>query len=104
MASCAVAHPEATSAVRRNIPDPVPVMVLARLAVDQRAQGLKLGAAPLQDAVGHARAAAQNAGVRAVLVHALNDHVKKFYEHYGFQSSLIHSMTLILRLNNCGFR
>lgn len=41
MASGAVAHPEATSAVLRNMPDPVQVMVLARLAVDQRAQGLK---------------------------------------------------------------
>ena len=100
MASGAVAHPEATSAVRRNMPDPVPVMVLARLAVDQRAQGIKLGAALLQDAVGRARAVTQNAGVRAVLVHALNGRAKQFYEHYGFQSSPIHPMTLMLRLNN----
>jgi GNAT superfamily N-acetyltransferase len=99
MASGAVAHTEATSGVKRNMPDPVPVMVLARLAVDQRAQGLRLGAALLQDAVSRARAVAQNAGVRAVLVHALNDHAKKFYTHYGFQSSPIHPMTLMLRLD-----
>lgn len=100
MASGAVAHTEATSGVRRNMPDPVPVMVLARLAVDQRAQGFKLGASLLQDAVGRARAVAQNAGVRAVLVHALNDYAKQFYAHYGFQPSPIHPMTLMLRLHN----
>src|SRR5947209_2406864 len=51
MAAGAVAHQLATSSVRRNMPDPVPVMVLARLAVDRRAQAIKLGAALLQDAV-----------------------------------------------------
>jgi GNAT superfamily N-acetyltransferase len=99
MASGAVAHTEATSGVRRNMPDPVPVMVLARLAVDQSAQGVKLGASLLQDAVDRARAVSQNAGVRAVLVHALNDHAKQFYAHYGFQESPINSMTLMLRLS-----
>lgn len=89
----------ATSGVRRNMPDPIPVMVLARLAVDQRAQGLKLGAALLQDAVSRAVAVSQNAGVRALLVHALNDRARQFYEHYGFQESPQNSMTLMLRLN-----
>ncbi len=51
MAAGAVSHQAATSSVRRNMPDPVPVMVLARLAVDQQAQGNQLGAALLQDAV-----------------------------------------------------
>ena len=51
MAVGAVSHPLATSGVRRNMPDPLPVMVLARLAVDLRAQGAKLGPALLQDAV-----------------------------------------------------
>ncbi|MEK7731355.1 MAG: GNAT family N-acetyltransferase, partial [Planctomycetota bacterium] len=54
MAAGAVSHRLATSGVRRNMPDPVPVMVLARLAVDRRAQGLHLGAALLQDAVNRA--------------------------------------------------
>lgn len=99
MASGAVAHAEATSGVRRNMPDPVPVMVIARLAVDRSAQGSKLGASLLQDAVCRARVVAQNAGVRAVLVHALNERAKQFYAHYGFQSSPIHPMTLMLRLN-----
>jgi GNAT superfamily N-acetyltransferase len=99
MAAGAVTHQAATSSVRRNMPDPVPVMVLARLAVDHRAQGIKLGAALLQDAVHRAVAVSQNAGVRALLVHALHDRAKQFYEHYGFQASPQHPMTLMLRLN-----
>ncbi len=81
-----------------HLPDPVPVMVLARLAVDQRAQGRKLGASLLQDAVKRCALVSQHAGIRALLVHALNDRAKQFYEHYGFQPSAIHPMTLLLRL------
>lgn len=98
MAAGAVAHLSATSSVRRNMPDPIPVMVLARLAVDQRVQGSKLGAGLLQDAVHRAIVVSQNAGVRALLVHALNERAKLFYEHYGFQASPIHPLTLMLRL------
>lgn len=98
LAAGAVAHQEATNAVRRNMPDPVPVMVLARLAVDARAQGIKLGASLLQDAVARVQAVAENAGVRALLVHALNERAKQFYEHYGFRASPIHPMTLMLPL------
>lgn len=100
MAAGAVSHYLATSGVRRNMPDPVPVMVLARLAVDRRAQGLHLGAALLQDAVNRAVAVAQNAGVRALLVHALDEKARHFYEHYGFQPSPTHPLTLMLRLSS----
>ena len=100
MAAGAVSHQMATSSVRRNMPDPVPVMVLARLAVDRRAQGIKLGASLLQETVNRAVVVSHNAGVRALLVHALNDRAKAFYEHYGFQSSPLHPMTLMLKLNN----
>ena len=99
MAAGAISHQMASSAIRRNMPDPVPVMVLARLAVDHRAQGIKLGASLLQDAVNRAVVVSQNAGVRALLVHALHDRAKAFYEHYGFQSSPLHPMTLMLKLN-----
>ena len=98
MAAGAVSHQLATTRVRRNMPDPVPVMVLARLAVDRSMQGQRLGPALLQDAVHRAVAVAQNAGVRALLVHALHERAKKFYEHYGFQPSPLHPMTLMLRL------
>ena len=99
MAAGAVSHQQATSGVRRNMPDPVPVMVLARLAVDRRAQGIKLGAALLQNAVNRAVAVSHKVGVRALLVHALDDRAKQFYQHYGFQESPQHPMTLMLRLN-----
>ena len=99
MAAGAVSHQLATSGVRRNMPDPVPVMVLARLAVDRRVQGQHLGASLLQDAVNRAVAVSQNAGVRALLVHALHEQAKQFYEHYGFQPSPAHPLTLMLRLS-----
>jgi GNAT superfamily N-acetyltransferase len=98
LAAGAVAHAEATGTVRRNMPDPVPVMVLARLAVDVRARGIKLGAALLQDAVMRVLSVAENAGVRALLVHALNERAKQFYEYYGFRASPVHAMTLMLPL------
>ena len=75
-------------------------MVLARLAIDHRAQGIQLSGALLQDAVHRAVMVSQNAGVRALLVHALHDHAKAFYEHYGFQASPLNPMTLMLRLNS----
>lgn len=98
LAAGAVSHESATSKVRRNMPDPVPVMVLGRLAVDRGAQGQQLGASLLQDAVKRAVTVSSNAGVRALLVHALHERAKQFYERYGFQSSPTHPLTLMLRL------
>lgn len=98
LAAGAVSHEMATRGVRRNMPEPIPAMVLARLAVDQRAQDIKLGAALLQDAVKRAMVVSQNAGVRALLVHALNERAKTFYEYFGFRRSPHHDMTLLLRL------
>jgi len=99
LAAGAVAHQTATRSVRQNMPDPVPVMVLARLAVDARAQGMKLGAALLQDALHRCVRVSRNTGVRALLVHALSDRARQFYEHYGFKTSPAHPMTLMLRLD-----
>jgi predicted N-acetyltransferase YhbS len=66
LAAGAVHHPDATRSIRQNMPDPLPVMVLARVAVDLRAQGMQLGAGLLRDAVERSLAVAQNAGVRAL--------------------------------------
>jgi GNAT superfamily N-acetyltransferase len=99
LAAGAVSHESATSKVRRNMPDPVPVLVLGRLAVDRGAQAQRLGAALLQDAVTRAVAVSNNAGVRALLVHAMHERAKRFYEHYGFQASPTHPLTLMLRLS-----
>lgn len=98
LAAGAVAHRVATGGVRRNMPDPIPVMVLARLAVDQDAQGNRLGGALLRDAVNRTATVARNAGVRALLVHALHERAKAFYEHYGFAASPVDPLVLMLRL------
>ena len=102
LAAGAVSHQLAVSKVRRNMPDPVPVLVLGRLAVDRRAQGLHLGSSLLQDAVQRAVTVSGNAGVRALLVHALHERAKTFYERYGFQPSLTDPMTLMLCLPSGG--
>lgn len=98
LAAGAVALQSATGSVRRNMPDPIPVMVLGRLAVDQRAQGIHLGAALLRDAIQRTLAVSEQAGIRALLVHALNERASQFYRRYGFQPSPMESMTLMLRL------
>jgi GNAT superfamily N-acetyltransferase len=100
MAAGAVSHGLATGAVRRNMPDPIPVMVLARLAVDRKARGLHLGATLLRDAVGRAVRVSEDAGIRALLVHALHQRAREFYEHYGFMPSPVHPLTLMLRLSS----
>ena len=99
LAAGAVTHQESTRSIRQNMPNPVPVMVLARLAVDVRAQGMKLGAALLRDAVERCVLVSENAGVRALLVHALHDQARQFYEYYGFKAAPSHPMTLMLRIN-----
>ena len=100
LAAGAVHHQDATRSIRQNMPDPLPVMVLARLAVDLRTQGMQLGAGLLKDAVERSLAVAQNAGVRALLVHALHDRAKQFYLYFGFQASPVHPLTLMLRLKS----
>jgi GNAT superfamily N-acetyltransferase len=77
-------------------------MVLARLAVDKRLQGQQVGGALLQDALRRAVSVAQNIGVRALLVHALNDRARRFYSHYGFVPSPANPMTLMLPLHAKG--
>ncbi len=98
LAAGVVSHELAVSKVRRTMPDPVPVLVLGRLTVDRGAQGLRLGSSLLQDAVQRAAAVSSSAGVRALLVHALHERAKAFYERFGFQPSLTHPMTLMLCL------
>lgn len=74
-------------------------MVRVRQAVDQRAQGSKLGAALLQDAIKRAVAVSRNVGIRALLVQALDERAKQFVLRYGVQESPQLAMTLMLRLN-----
>lgn len=92
----AVAHAEAPGRVRRNMPEPIPVMVIGRLAVDQSVQGQALGPALLRDALLRALQAAEIAGVRAILVHAISERAKRFYEKWGFIASPVEPMTLMI--------
>jgi GNAT superfamily N-acetyltransferase len=98
LAAGAVAQSMASGAVRRNMPDPIPVLVLGRLAVDRSVQGAGLGADMLRDAVMRAASVAENAGVRALLVHALGEQAKNFYLRHGFQVSPVDPLLLMLRL------
>lgn len=98
LAAGSVARQAAIGAMKGNAPDPVPVVVLARLAVDLRAQGIKLGGALLQDAVVRTLNAAADVGVRALIAHALHEKAKQFYQYYGFQASPVDGLTMMLPL------
>lgn len=92
----------APGAIRRNMPDPIPMAILGRLAVDISWQGKGLGAALLQNAVLRTGQAAAILGIRGILVHAISHDAKAFYEHYGFTASPSNPMTLILSLRGVG--
>jgi GNAT superfamily N-acetyltransferase len=98
MASGALALNDAPGGLKRNMPDPIPMAVLGRLAVDQTWQGRGLGAALLRDAVERTQAASAILGICGLLVHALSDAAKAFYEHYGFVASPSGPMTLVMSL------
>jgi GNAT superfamily N-acetyltransferase len=98
LAAGAVVHSDAIGSVRRNMPDPIPVMVLGRLAVDRSCQGQQLGSALLKDAFLRTVSVSENIGIRALLVHAINDAAKQFYIRRGFQASPVNPYTLMLRL------
>ncbi len=97
-----MAHIEAPGRVRRNMPDPVPVMVIGRLAIDQSMQGQGLGPALLRDAILRTLQAAEIAGIRAILVHAISERAKRFYERWGFVSSPVEPMTLMITVAEAG--
>ncbi|WP_353119392.1 GNAT family N-acetyltransferase [Nitratidesulfovibrio sp.] len=93
-----VAHGIAPGSIRRNMPDPVPVMILARLAVDQSMQGRGIGRALVRDALLRTGQAAGIAGIRGILVHALHERAAAFYAGCGFQPSPVSPLTLLLRM------
>ena len=102
LAAGSVAAAEAPGKVRRNMPDPVPVMILGRLAIDTAWPGKGLGSGLLRDAVLRTMQAAEIAGIRALLVHALDDRAAKFYERAGFVVSPVRSLSyfLVLQTNS----
>jgi len=95
LASNAVAAGEATGRVKGNMPDPVPVVVLGRLAIDQSLQGQGMDRALIRDACLRVIAAADAIGIRAMVVHALSEDARAFHERIGFDSSALDRMTLM---------
>jgi predicted N-acetyltransferase YhbS len=91
-----VAREAAPGSLRRNMPDPIPVVVLGRLAVDIGWSGKGLGRGLLKDAVLRTGGIASEIGVRAMLCHAISTNAKAFYIHHGFIESPLHPMTLVL--------
>lgn len=100
LANGSVVNTSAPSRVRRNMPDPIPVMVIGRLAVDYNWQSQGIGRALVRDAVLRTLQAATIAGIRAILVHALNEEAKQFYEKCGFISSAVAPMTLMVTIKD----
>lgn len=96
LASSAVAPAAAPGRFRRNMPDPVPVVVLGRLAVARSHQGHGLGRALFQDAARRVIHAAEAIGIRGLLVHALSEEARSFYLRLGLDTSPLEPMTLMV--------
>lgn len=100
LASSAVVVNAAPGRFRRNMPDPIPVVVLARLAVDVGWHGRRIGRAMVRDACMRVLQAAETIGIRGIVVHALSKEAKTFYEHVGFEPSPLEPMTLMVTLSD----
>ena len=98
LAAASLMHSVATGRVRRNMPDPVPAVLLGRLAIDRIWQGKGIGADLLRDAILRVTAPAKAIGVRALLVHAISEDAKAFYEKHGFRVSPVEPMTLMITI------
>ena len=86
--------------IRRNMPDPIPVLILGRLAVDKQWQQAGIGRGLLKDAVIRSSLVAKQVGIRALLVHALSVEAKDYYLRQGFVESKEDSMTLLINLKD----
>jgi GNAT superfamily N-acetyltransferase len=99
LAAGGIAHAGAPGRIRRNMPDPVPVILLGRLAVDKAFHGQGVGTGLLRDAVLRIVQAADIAGIRAILVHAISEEAKRFYEKYGFVVSPVDPLTVMISVS-----
>lgn len=100
LAAASVTHNEATGKVRRNMPDPIPCIVLGRFAVDSKWTKQGIGTALFRDAILRILQVSEIVGVRAVLIHAKSEKAKEFYKKYGFKPSPISPMTLMTTLED----
>lgn len=100
LASASVQHHQVAGKVRRNMPNPVPVILLSRLAVDRKEQGSGLGKSLLRDAILRSAEASEIIGVRALLVYALNEDARAFYAHFDFEPSPTDPLHLLLLIKD----
>ena len=100
LATGALQHSDAPGKIRRNMPDPVPVIVLGRLAVSLDRQGRGIGRGMLKDAVFRVIGVAEQIGVKALLVHAISAEAKRFYLRHGFIESPTNNMTLMTTISD----
>lgn len=98
LSAVAVEHADLPGKVRRNAPNPVPAVLMGRLAIDVKAQGSGLGRFLVRDAILSTLAAADRIGVRILLVHALHEQAATFYEKLGFKRSATDPLHLYLLL------
>jgi GNAT superfamily N-acetyltransferase len=88
LSAASVTREQATSRAAKGMPrHPIPAGLLARLAVDASVQGRGLGAWLLRDAMLRTLSAAEEVGIRVMLVHAISEKAAQFYEHFGFERS-----------------
>ena len=100
LASSAIAAEAATGRLRRNMSDPIPVVVLGRLAVDHSLHDGGIGRALVRDAWLRVIAASDAIGIRGMIVHALSESARAFYERVGFEPSPLDPMTLMVTITD----
>ncbi|MYM93794.1 GNAT family N-acetyltransferase [Rugamonas sp. FT81W] len=100
LAAGAIGANAAAGSFRRNMPEPIPVVLLGRLAIDRRLQGRMLGRALVRDASHRILQVAESIGIRGIITHALTPAAKSFYERVGFVVSPLDAMTLMVTLSD----
>lgn len=95
-----ITHAEAVGKVKRNMPNPIPAMLVGRLAVDRKWKGGGLGRGMLRDAVIRTLEASKVAGLQALFVHAISEDAKNFYLKCGLLQSPINEMTLMITIKD----
>lgn len=98
LAAGAVSHALVAGRMKRNMPDPIPVAVLGRLAVHADWTGQGIGRGLLKDAVLRITQTSEQLGIRALLCHAIDAQAKEFYLRHGFAESPIDPLTLMMGL------
>lgn len=100
LASGAISTQAVPGSFRRNMPDPIPVVILARLAINHSCQDKGIGRALFHDAALRVIQAADAIGIRGIIVHAISQSAKDFYIALGFDLSPLEPMTLMISLKD----